>query len=328
MHRHFYTFKAISNYEMGLMMGSKFEPEAVRAIEQSCSDKDWGKKVDVAKLIFEVANKFFPQYISELQGYASGANVDFWDFFTIALEDDVDLQQNTAKCTTIVTNNGSLFGHSEDTFSSGYEDTVCLLKRQIGGTSTFEIFYYNTLGGASVGINSHGYCHSGNTLFFTPVRIGVPKSFLSRSLFDSKDPVNTVNYFNKIPRGSGYNQNVLSFSGEFVNFEITADKINTNKTNFPFVHTNHCLINSNNDKDDYGTNTRNQVAKDLVKPFNTVEELETILEDSSRGNDKSIYNERTIGRGIFDIKNRDMYVWLKREENLGWVKYPFDFLIG
>lgn len=326
MHKNLYKFRAGSNYELGLMMGTQFRLEASQAIAGS-NGLDWGEKVDIAKKMYGISKKYFPQYILELEGYATGAKVEFWDFFTLALEDDVDLKQLQAKCTTIITNDGLLMGHSEDTFGPDCEDTVCLVKKQVGKLNTFEIFYYNTLGGASVGLNSNGYCHSGNTLFYTPLRIGVPKCFSSRFLFDSSNPPRDIDYLSTIDLASGYSQNILSFNGQFINAEITSSDIKTISPDFPFVHTNHCLIDQTISKDDYGTNRRRQVAIERVQKSSSIDELKSILEDSSQGNDKSIYNQRTIGRGIFNLKNKKMHVWLKREESLGWVEYPFDFLI-
>ena len=40
----------------------------------------------------------------------------------------------------------------------------------------------------------------------------------------------------------------------------------------------------------------------------------------------SIFNERTIGRFVIDLENRIAKVWLKREEDLGWLDYPLDFM--
>lgn len=328
MHKNLFEFKASSNYELGLMLGDKFSFEANGAINDISNDSEWGKKVDIAKIMYEISKRYFPQYICELEGYATGSKVEFWDFFTLALEDDVDLKQLQAKCTTIITNNGLLMGHSEDTFEPNWEDTVCLVKKQVGKLRTFEIFYYNTLGGASVGLNSNGYCHSGNTLFYTPLKIGVPKCFSSRFLFDSNDPLRDISYLSTIDLASGYSQNILSPYGQFINAEITSSSIKTISPQFPFVHTNHCLTDQSIRKDDYGTNTRRKIAAERIQKSSSVDELKSILEDSSQGNDKSIYNERTIGRGIFDLKNKCMHAWLKREENLGWVEYPFDFLVG
>ena len=58
------------------------------------------------------------------------------------------------------------------------------------------------------------------------------------------------------------------------------------------------------------------------------EELIEVVSDTSDGVKKSVFNERTIGRIIFNLKEGYAKVWLLREKDAGWVEYPLDFING
>ena len=48
--------------------------------------------------------------------------------------------------------------------------------------------------------------------------------------------------------------------------------------------------------------------------------------DISQGRDASLMNERTIGKMIVDMQEKNAYVWMLRENEKGWVEYSIDFI--
>jgi len=326
MHKNYYEFTSDNHYDLGYAMGSMFKKEAKRSLENNVNET-WGQKVEVAKDFLKMTKPHFPQYVEELEGYAKGADVDFLDFWTLSLEDDVVLNQQPAKCTSIVTNNGLLFGHNEDNTGPNLGNDVCLVKKKIGKLVTFELYYYNTLG-AAVGINSYGYCNSANTLFNEVKQIGIPRNFSSRYIFDSSAPDKALTELSKLTRACGYNQNIVNGTGNFLNVEITSKQILTSHPPLPFVHTNHSLLNGKTTTDDYhGTLSRLKFGRENAREKMSGDDMKKLLSDSSLGKVLSIGNERTVGKLIFEIEKKIVYIWLQREANLGWVEYPFDFLL-
>lgn len=326
MHKNYHIFKADTNYDLGLMMGKQFSIEAKNAIERGKKD-DWENKKATSIKFLDITQKYFPELLDEVKGYAKGADVDFIDLWTISLEFDTELIAGVSgKCTNVITNNGKLIGHNEDA-DVGSENNVCLVKKVLNGLTMFEIYYYNTLGGSTVGITSNGYAHTVNTLFFTNFEFGVPKNVLARHLFETKNPDKTVNAILKLPRTSGYNHNIISKDGKIWNLELTSrDGVLTNP-HPPFCHSNHCLNIKTTTNNNSGTLSRLKFAKDNVKENMTIDELIKLQNDTSDGPNESIFNERTVGKMIIDLENMIAKIWLLREKELGWVDYPLDFIV-
>lgn len=325
MHNNFYSFSAKTHYELGLLMGKKFSAQASLAINASKTDKDWVSKRHTANQMFSISQEYFPQYVEELRGYATGAQVNFADFWTLSLEDDayIEKNRNSAKCSTLITNGGLLIGHSEDYSEPGFEDAVCIVKKTIAGFSTLEIFYYNTLGGSSIGINSNGFVHAINTLLYTSKKIGVPKSMIARLLLDTKDPKHDLQLVQNLNSASGFSHLICSNSGQVWNAEFTYKTAVVSRPITPYCHTNHCLIGKSgrSKRDSYGTDSRLRFAQSHVEENMTNKQLQILLSDASLGNHKSIYNERTIGRMIVNQESKECLIWLLRESEKGWVTY-------
>jgi predicted choloylglycine hydrolase len=310
---------------MGLLMGQKFAKEASDAIALAKSD-NWEGKSNVGEKTLDITQKYFPHFIEELKGYAKGAGVDFLDLWTVSIEGDAEVNEK-AKCTNIITNQGRLIGHNEDAEVSGQENMFCLVKKTIKDLTTFEIYSFNSLGGNTIGINSHGYAQTINTLLFTPTRLGIPKNVIGRYLLETQNPDKDIEMVLSLPRSSGYNHNIVSKNGEIWNLELTADTGIVTKPKLPFAHSNHCLNVKSDFQDDYGTVSRLKFASDNAKDEMTIEEVIKLQSDTSAGPKKSIFNDSTVGKVIIDFDNMIAKIWLLREKELGWVDYPLDFIV-
>jgi len=325
MHKNFFTFTANSHFELGKKIGLKFKKEAHLALDKK-SDENLPKRLETAQKMLALTDVYFPEYLEEVKGYAEGAEIEFLKMWMLAIEDDADAEI-AAKCTSIITNGGKMLVHSEDAAGPGLENEICILKKTIKELTTLEIYYYNTLGGVSVGLNSRGFALALNTILDKPQQIGIPKGVIARKLLDSKDPANDFEKIKGLRLADGYNHNIIDVDGNIINIELSINESEISFPKSPFSHTNHCLLLNKVEKidDDYGTFSR------LEKAINTpsrasVQDLQKLIEDDSFGKDKSINNERTIGRMIVDFENLNCHIWLKRENNLGWVKYPIDFI--
>jgi len=326
MHQHFYSFQAPDHFSLGQPMGEGFRLQAQRAILEAQGQPSWEIKKNTAQMLLSLAQPHFPDYFAELQGYALGANVDFLDFWTVALEDDAEASNEEttshAKCTTSIINNGHTLVHSEDHFEPGLEDSVCLVRKQIGNFASIEIFYYNTIGGSSVGFTSRGYTQAINTLLNTPLRVGIPKNLIARYLFDTGDPVASFEWLQTLNIGSGFSHLITNSDGHIFHIELSTHQSFMAEPSSPYYHTNHCLLTKDYDtNDDYGTLSRLNFAQSHISENISPHELPAVLQDNSLGNDKSIFNERTVAQMIVNTQSQSAKVWLKRESSLGWVEY-------
>jgi len=326
-HKNYYQISAKDNYDLGIQKGLIFGKYARNALRERKKEKNWLKKVELAQTEFTLTKQYFPQYVAEIEGYATSSNISLSEFWTMSLEDDFDYIDE--KCTTVVTNNGMLLSHNED-WEKESEDKICLLKKTIGELTTLEFFYINTLGGASVCINSYGYVMTINTMDAIDRQIGIPRNVIARWLSETKSIEDDLKKLKTLKRAYGYNHVFVNKKGKVWDLETTATQQKLSIPDLPYVHTNHYLtkeLESYEDPGDPGsTITRYESACKLVKPQMTVNEMIQLTNNTSKGYDLSIFNERTIGRFVVDMKNQIAKVWLKREEKLGWVEYSLDFI--
>ncbi len=328
-HKNFYTIKAENNFELGLLIGEKFGDFTRATIAASKKEPEWLAKIERAKQYLNVTERHFPHYVEELQGYAKGAGADFLDLWTLSLEDEVHQEQND-KCTTIITNNGKLISHNED-WDKDSEDHVCLLLKKVGKLSIFELYYFNTLGGNAISINSHGFITSVNTLTHSDQKIGIPRNVIARWLSETENPEEDFRRLEKMPRSLGFNFNIVNPEGKIWDIEYNSERAILAEPSAPFVHTNHYLselkIGEMNDNSG-GTLDRYEVANSRVKNQMTVSELIDLTNDQSRGGIISIMNETTIAKMIIDLNALIVKIWLRRENDQGLVEYSLHRLLG
>lgn len=326
-HKYFYQINAKDHYDLGIKRGELFGDVARKTLEKRKQEKNWNKKVTLSKDYLTITQQYFPKLIEELKGYASASEIDFSDFWTMSLEDDLDYV-DVEKCTTVVTNNGMLISHNED-WDEVSEDNICVLKKTLEGVTTFELFYYNTLGGASTCINSHGYVMTINTLAHIDRQVGVPRNVIARWLSETENIEKDFEKLKQIPRSLGYNHIFINTKGQVWDLECSATKQVLTRPSLPYVHTNHFLENEmkpfeENDNSS-GTYERYEEACKRVKPQMSMGEIVAINSATSEEKD-SIMNPRTIGKIVVDLENRVTKVWLKREKEKGWIEYKLDFL--
>lgn len=311
-HQHYYQLAAADNYEFGLLLGEIFGASLREAVQKERARINWGLFVDRGKEYEEITRAYFPQFMKELDGYARASGVDFLELWALSLEDEFSDGEH---CTTIVTNHGGLIAHNEDWEHEG-ADSICVLKRTIGKLTALELFYWRTLGGNSLSINSHGWVQSINTLHHGDRRVGVPRNIIARWLSETADPQVDLKKFSQIKRSAGYSHTFIHESRGTFNLECTAKEQTLQKVDSPFVHTNHYLSSLKDFEQAPKSATtwdRYQIACNATKPRMGVTELRQLTE--------AAMNPTTIGRMIVDLKNRTANVWLKREAEKGWVCY-------
>ncbi|XP_050420912.1 uncharacterized protein LOC126833544 isoform X2 [Adelges cooleyi] len=157
---------------------------------------------------FISTQKYFPQYIIELQGVADGAQVPFEELFLMALDDTLSVNLNKGPvdkgpvgCTSLIINQpyGQFLGHTEDALASA-EDNYYIIAAHVlpsenesGGLfkareEKFEaLAYAGHLPGYASGHNHHGVVFSINTIFVnSPLRGRIPREFITRALLSSR----------------------------------------------------------------------------------------------------------------------------------------------
>jgi predicted choloylglycine hydrolase len=324
-HKNHFEIQADSYYELGLRQGELFGKHLIATLAKEKRRKGWKTRFNKSKRYLAPTKAAFPYLIEELEGYAQAAGVPFLDLWTLSLENEV---ADKEKCTTVITNRGRLIAHNED-WDVGAEKSVCVLKKTVKNLTVLELFYFNTLGGNSVSINSHGIIQAINSLSHTDHRIGIPHNVIARWLSETSNPRKDFWKLNRLPKASGYSHNLIDLRGRIWSIESTAMRQKMPRVRSPFVHTNHYLTDLQayeKKTDREGTMDRYDFAHHHVKPDMTLAALKKLMRDYSRGKKMSVFNERTNSQMIVDSVKHVAYIWLLREADKGWIKYDLDFL--
>ncbi len=305
-------------------MGARFRIECQASVSESSKHPSWIQKQEIAQSRIALHTEHFPQYIMELRGYASGANVDFLDLFAISFEDELD-SASEEHCTSIITEQGLLIAHNED-WNETSADKICIIQKTIRDTTILELYYYNTLGGNALSINSHGYVSMVNSLPFQYTVPGISKNFLARFLSETKDMATDSKYMSQVQKMSSYSITLIKNPDEILNIEFDHDDMVEKKPTLPFIHTNHFLSRENLIMPDTTSTTydRLNVAQQTIHSIHSVEGLKK-LTGTHVGNNSDIFNPRTIARVLIDLPKKQAFIWLRRENERGFVTYTLPF---
>ena len=212
-----------NNYSIGFKVGSVCSDR----IKSVLKHNNFSFNASILRLCKEV----FPDIVSELEGMAVGAGVDFRALFSMNTGLDVG-------CTTIAFDNaGILLGHNEDLS----ENDVFLFKiTHESGLRSLSLCYYGFLPGFCVSMNSEGFCQTMNGMISkSDGKIGLPNSFLLRKTIECSNINSAVNIVtsNKTLRGF----HVAFYKDKIVSVESSPKRhiVNEHKV---MIHTNHYLF--------------------------------------------------------------------------------------
>ena len=325
VHLNYFIVEASDNYQLGLKLGEMFGEQAQGVIEKRKKEHDWYLKIEKAELCLVATKEYFPRYVREIEGYAVGANVEFLNLWAVSLENDLNTLDH---CTTVITNAGKIIMHNED-WDAGAENQICVLKKTVGTLTVLELFYYNTLGGNAISINSNGFVSSVNSLTHSDRGRGVSRNAISRWLSEIND-LKYLNPLHYVKTCGGDNYNIVHGKNFSVwNLENSATSVALREINPPFVHTNHhlssleCFEANDNSTE---THERYDLALEKVRPLMTVPEMIELSNSKKPNGEDCIMNERTIAKMIVNLENQTANIWLKREVEKGWLSYNLDFI--
>lgn len=327
MHKNYFEIKAPTTFELGRRKGELFGEFLRESLEEEKRDPLWPEKVRRSHGYLEPTAKLFPSLVDEYRGYAQGARVAFEDVWTLDIDEELEQQQQD-KCTTVVSNSGYLVSHNED-WAVDSADVICILRRTVANLTVFELLYQNGLGGNSASFNSHGFAQTTNSVAHTDHQIGVPKKIFARLFADTDSPEATFKTLAATKRASGYHHTLVDGTGKIWSIECSARQQLMMTPNAPFVHTNHYVgeplkeLDANDNR--RGTRTRYADATKRAPNITSVDAACSLLSDTSQGANRSVFNKRTIARMVVDLDHRAAHVWLRREQEAGWITYPLQF---
>lgn len=268
---------------------------------------------------YRAAKNAFPQLIEELEAIAQAARVQVNDYFLfncreiydVSLAWDLQDQAKSDHCTIAVSfnKNGAIVGHNED-WSIKEIDELYVLKATTADTTFLGLNYAINLPGDSAAMNNWGLVQCINDLHSDP-QIGVPKNFLARAVLECKNLNEAEVLIKNTNRASGYNH-VLVQDNQVRNIEIANHSLAVEqKTNQPYVHTNHYLSKELQPLEKFRTNSseqRYQRAKQLVRNNMTKEEMIALLSDKTNPKYPICRATATIGSVVLLPKQKEVWI--------------------
>jgi len=262
--------------------------------------------------------KYFPQYVIELQGIADGSGVPFHELFLMALDDTLPKNLNASSkdkgpvgCTSLIINqpNAQLLGHTEDAMSETVNNYYIVAAHVMPGESElggmfpareekFEaLAYAGHLPGYASGHNHYGLVFSINTIFVSkPLKSKIPREFITRALLSSRADIGEILEIltnEGVGTADGFNVNfgflnVPKESRVFHTVEVTpkidSDKSEVHLTDFGVgnnsLHTNRLLHLKYPELDEaaYGSSLSRESRYKQMTANKTVESMQDMLE--------------------------------------------------
>lgn len=239
-------------FELGRTLGRKCAQRAIRYRKSiSASIKyytgfDWPAAVGKAKMYLPYAEEFNPGHVEEIRGYAEGAKMPFGEVFALCCHELLSPQGFKA-CTDIAVNGDAtsdghvLIAHNED-WSPDALETVVVVHGKPSAKPEFVCTSYAGLL-PSCGMNNAGVSLTGNALDPNDVRIGIPKAFPVRKVFEARRIGEALEAAMPDGRASSYNNIVSDKNGEIYSLEGSAtDCAWIYAVDGYLVHTNHYTI--------------------------------------------------------------------------------------
>lgn len=249
-----------TNYEIGFKIGKRFGENIREGFRRrkkwlenlkSLADGDFAREF---KGYIRAAKKHFPQYADEVRGWADGAGVPFEDLMALNMWAELTAMKRgrgEGSCSTISLSDGKriILAHNEDG-SAAYKGLMFWLKASPRDGRSFQTLSYpGLLPGNSPGFNDAGIVQTTN---YTPAaewRVGIPRYFLNRAIFDTGTLDEAVKVATHPARGYGNHHNLASLREQrILSLEVTPAKHQVHEVKGVYFHTNHLILEAMKDQ--------------------------------------------------------------------------------
>ncbi|KKQ34014.1 MAG: hypothetical protein US50_C0065G0005 [Candidatus Nomurabacteria bacterium GW2011_GWB1_37_5] len=254
-------------YSCGRQLGKIMKKSVHHRLNSAFSDSFFRKCRDDLKNIHETCDKYYPQYIKQLKGIATGAGVDYW---RILLLNSPELRESRSGCTSIaksIKGKVELF-HNEDGWGGERIKDCALVTYKYKHMTIHAFIYAGFLPGYAYSWNSKGTYFSVNYLI--PINLKplshVPRHFSACALTEARNIKDASRILRVSPDASGFHY-YFGFQNEMLSIEQFHDKLSVKKIKGIDLHTNHYLHEFFGKKipTDKNSIIRNKRGRDLIK---------------------------------------------------------------
>ena len=275
----------------------------------------------------------FPGYVAELEGIAEGAARPFEEIFLVNLRGEFaglitmgpqsghSSATDQSGCTDclVLTPEAALIGHNEDGPPAGLGN-MFVARIAVDHCPAFHALCYpGFLPGNAFGFNESGILHTINTVEPRPIKMGLSRHFLARSLLEAKTLEEALQNVTVPDRASGFNYNIGSLSERrLVSVEVAPERHHVHEVQGCYTHTNH-YFKLKNQKQVISRSSRKRLerARNLCQaptPADAAHVLALLSDQADR-----IYpiyrdatppdEDATLCSALYDLDNRELRIY-------------------
>lgn len=239
-----------NNYEIGYQHGKILSKYIKKSIETRYHHLKSNLNISLSEAIKESqkylpdAEKYFPEYINEIEGIAKGANIPFEKVFFIQVASEFAYRPDTSCSAFAITPryteyNEVIIGQNWDTIKEYQTNLFIYNIKPINKPEMLMFGYAGVIG--YMGINNIGVAHVVNSLKSSKWRYGVTHYFLHRKLYEMKKANEFIDLINNIPISSAANFLISDNQGTILDIEISPEGNRVIRSDKAVIHTNHFL---------------------------------------------------------------------------------------
>lgn len=250
-----YVFQG-SPREVGRQYGETFKEDVREHIELTyelaahVSGSNEEKVIETTRLFQPYIEKYAPDFMTEIQGISEGAGIKLEEALLPQVRQEVvyfgQYGGSGNECTsyavgTTYTADGKVYSGQNADLAGDFESVSNVVTFAVENKP--KIMMLVPAGQISyIGINDRGLGLNCNFLPCNGWRIGFPRYLISRFLLEAGDIDRARSRMRSIKeRASSRNLLLTNNKGEFINFEMTPDRIAGLEVRGKFVHSNHFL---------------------------------------------------------------------------------------
>ncbi len=187
----------------------------------------------------ELIVAFKPDYATEIDAIAEGAEMDSWQVYALNARTEI-LNAGTPECTALLFRDTRILGQNWDWLRQ-MEDLVVLINYQYtGGHQIATLTEPGML--AKIGLNNHGIGVCLNILFSSHDLDGLPVHVLTRAILDCKDMAQVRETVGRSGYGKSSHFLVADDQGDYCSLEFSgAQSYKVKPVNGCLIHTNHYI---------------------------------------------------------------------------------------
>jgi len=238
------------NYEIGYQHGKILAKQIDQVIQMRYQnirnnlDITFDEVLKESEKYIYYVEKYFPDYIKEIEGLAKGSGQSFEKIFFIQVASEF-IHKPIESCSAFgvtgkyTKNRNTIIGQNWDTSPNSQALQVIL---HIKPSDKPEILMFANPGVIGyMGLNKFGHAHVANTLKSLGWHYGVTQYFLHRKFLETKSINECVCIAKELPLSSSANYLVSDGEGAIIDIEITPMNVQTIKSEKFLVHTNHFI---------------------------------------------------------------------------------------